>query len=486
MKSRKLRISLAMMMLSTMLLVLLQLWWLRTEYRSAKGAFERETDLVFKSTIKQVSDSAMFRQMRKFMYLREADSSKLAHIRIQRASANAREAHKEITIESLSIESTNDPTQANKKVEQRIHFGTGGQDTLFMIRAGNGPHQNSRFIFDMGLDEVDSDSLKNLFITNLNSPLAELQIKIISKEGGLPILHIENDSLAYTTDYYRLGIDTLYAAQFIDASGYILKSMLPQIGFSVILTALVIGSFGLVFYHLKAQEKLIAQKNEFIANVTHELKTPVATVGVALEAIKDFDVLKNPEKAREYLQMATHELARLSLLTDRILKTSIFDLNEEIRLHKEAVSLKNCVEEALQSLRALLEKAEISIVFSTNTDGQLQGNKEHLTQMIYNVLENAIKYGGEHGRIVIDLQQAGQTLSLSVQDAGPGIPADQLKKVFEKFYRVPTHDVHNVKGYGLGLSYVKQVVECHGGAVRLTTHHEGGLIVKIQLPNLRD
>lgn len=206
-------------------------------------------------------------------------------------------------------------------------------------------------------------------------------------------------------------------------------------------------------------------KNDFISNVTHELKTPVATVSVALEALKNFHGLDNPARTKEYLEIAQNELKRLTLMTDKILKASVFE-NNGVVIQKESVDIQKITQQILDSLKLLFDKQKAQVSFQTEGNNFIvEGEAAHLTNVIYNFLDNALKYSPEHPQINIQLKETPTNLILSIQDNGIGIAPEYKKKVFEKFFRVPTGDVHNIKGYGLGLSYVASVMKAHGGTV---------------------
>jgi two-component system, OmpR family, phosphate regulon sensor histidine kinase PhoR len=258
-----------------------------------------------------------------------------------------------------------------------------------------------------------------------------------------------------------------FKIEFADMQWFVLKRITPQISFSVFLTALTILSFWFLFRNIRAQQRLAELKNDFISNMTHELKTPVTTVGVAIEALKNFNGIENRELTQEYLTIAQNELSRLSLLTDKILKTAIFE-NKGIDFQPESVDLEKIVEQVLGSMKLLFEKNKAAIsIEKTGSDFQLKGGAVHLTNVVYNLLDNALKYSRQNPEIKIKLIESGTGITLSVQDKGIGISPENKKKIFEKFFRVPTGDVHNSKGYGLGLSYVESVVKAHKGMIEV-------------------
>jgi two-component system phosphate regulon sensor histidine kinase PhoR len=213
------------------------------------------------------------------------------------------------------------------------------------------------------------------------------------------------------------------------------------------------------------------------------LKTPIATVSVAIEALKSFNAMDNPAKTREYLDISQHELQRLSLLVDKVLKLSMFE-KKEIELKIETVDLKLLVEEVAASMRLQLEKHQANLSIRSAGDTKVQGDRLHFMSVIFNLLDNAIKYSKARPSIEIDIKEAGEKAELSVADNGIGIPAEYKERIFEKFFRIPTGNLHDAKGYGLGLSYVAHVVNKHQGEIHVESQLGTGSRFIIKLPKL--
>ncbi|HAD13510.1 MAG TPA: hypothetical protein DCF33_13875 [Saprospirales bacterium] len=263
---------------------------------------------------------------------------------------------------------------------------------------------------------------------------------------------------------------------------YLLRKIAPQLVFSLLLFASVALAFLFVYQSLRKQMRLTEIKNEFIRNMTHELKTPISTVSVAIEALQNFDALQNPERTKEYLAISQQELSRLSLLVDKVLRMSLFEQGEP-ELKTEPIDFLALVEEVLAAMKLQFEKyrAEVNL----NVTGQhfnLRGDRLHLVSVLYNLLENALKYSLESPKIEVRLAQAGGQLTLQVRDQGRGIPAAYLDRIFDKFFRVPTGDVHDVKGHGLGLNYVAGVVRLHQGQIEVNSQEGVGTEFTVRFP----
>ncbi|HEU5146851.1 MAG TPA: HAMP domain-containing sensor histidine kinase, partial [Chryseosolibacter sp.] len=260
----------------------------------------------------------------------------------------------------------------------------------------------------------------------------------------------------------------------------------PQILFCIFLTLLTTGSFYTMNRSMRSQRRLMQMKNDFISNISHELKTPVSTVTVAIEALERFKGLDDPAKTGEYLMMAKSELQRLTLMVDRILQTASSGVGATPG-SRILVNMDKIVGEVLDSLKLLFEKHRIHPNYDKRgSDFSLHGDPQQLTTLVYNLLDNALKYTREAPTISLILEDRVDELVLSVRDNGVGIPEQYHKRVFEKFFRVPSGDVHDIRGYGLGLSYVASVVKEHHGSITLDSVPGEGTCFVVRLPKNGD
>jgi len=264
--------------------------------------------------------------------------------------------------------------------------------------------------------------------------------------------------------------------------GYLFKKILSPLLFSLFLVGVTIFSFLLLYRNLNRQRRLTEIKNEFIGNITHELKTPISTVGVAIEAMQHFNALQNPARTQEYLGIASNELQRLGLLVDKVLKLSMFE-KHEVELTRQTFDIKQLVTEVMNSMRLQFEKHHAAVELHTSGDDfNLTADRMHITSVVYNLLDNALKYSSAEPRVDIDINATGKNIILKVADNGVGIPVAYKDKVFEKFFRVPHGDKHNAKGYGLGLSYVSHIITQHHGTIEVQSEENKGTSFIIQLP----
>jgi len=273
-----------------------------------------------------------------------------------------------------------------------------------------------------------------------------------------------------------------YQAHITQPGPYLLRKQLPSFFFSLMLTLLTAAAFILTYLSLKRQQKLTEMKNQFISNVTHELQTPITSVGVALEAISNFDVIKDQAKTEEYLRMSKAELNRLGLLVDKVLKMALFE-QKSLQLHWEAFDLDQLIGEILKTLELQLEQAGAEVVYeSTGEQFIIRADRVHTTSVVYNLLDNAVKYNESPVRIHLSVKEKGEVILMDIADNGIGIPDQYQQKVFEKFFRVPSGDLHRVKGHGLGLSYVATIVEKMGAKLKLHSKEKQGSTFSLQFP----
>lgn len=243
---------------------------------------------------------------------------------------------------------------------------------------------------------------------------------------------------------------------------------------------LVMVSFVFLYRSILQQQRLHELKNDLINNITHELKTPVATVGVVLEALENFGADQQASTRKEYIQIAQNELNRLSKMSESILKSNLIGDQYE---QKQAVDFGNLVSEQLTSFKPILDAKGFTLeVHKQNADYTIQGFEESLKLMVYNLLDNAIKYSPTSKKITIRLSLIEDNLQFEIEDQGIGIAEKFHGDIFEKFVRVPQENIHDVKGYGLGLAQVNSAAKQHKGKIFLQSSLGKGTKFTIQLP----
>ena len=259
----------------------------------------------------------------------------------------------------------------------------------------------------------------------------------------------------------------------IDSSLYLYMSL-----FLVIVIAVL---FLISLRTIANQRRLDQMKNEFISNMTHEVKTPISTISLACEMLQDNDVAQDSASRANFVGIIADENQRMRMLVETILQSSKMS-NRNVSLNLTEVNINEIVNKVAQSFR--LSMANRGGLLETHLDAEpptLVADELHLSNMIYNLVDNGIKYSTSAPHIIISTRREGANLLLSVQDHGIGIAKADQKHVFEKFYRVSTGNVHNVKGFGIGLSYVAQVVKLHHGSIALESEPGRGATFMVSL-----
>ncbi|HLY70910.1 MAG TPA: HAMP domain-containing sensor histidine kinase [Puia sp.] len=327
------------------------------------------------------------------------------------------------------------------------------------------------------LKEIDSVYRENMQLQNLNIPFSILESGSTRLAGVLP------PTPSSPTDEVTVGLARPVTYQLVlgNTIPYLLKRLDLPIIFSFLLLCITILAFVALYKNLAKQKVLSDHKNEFISNMTHELRTPVATVAVAIEALKNFNAIDDSQRAKEYLDISSNELQRLNLLVDKVLNLSRFE-NRDVEVKYETIDLRQIVDEVVESLRLQFEKQEAHVSVTSSGNLQLQGDRLNLQSVVFNLLDNALKYTIQKPVIEIDLAEKQTSVELKVTDNGIGIPPEYKEKVFEKFFRVPHGDKHNAKGYGLGLSYIAQVIQKHQGKILIGNKKGMGATFIIIIP----
>lgn len=256
---------------------------------------------------------------------------------------------------------------------------------------------------------------------------------------------------------------------------YLFQEMWGSFAISLTLMTLIIVALMFMFKTILAQEKISEIKNDFISNMTHEFKTPISTISLACEALGDADMMKqNTSEIAPYVKMINDENKRLSLLVERILQSAVLDKGE-VKLNEEKVLLNEIVHDVVQNAQFRIQNSGGNIKLDLPTELiEITSDKMHLTNIISNLVDNAIKYSDKAPEIEICLKRENKKVLLSVKDHGIGIKKEHLNKIFDKLYRVPTGNIHNVKGFGLGLSYVKAIAELHGWNITVRSKYGDG------------
>ena len=321
--------------------------------------------------------------------------------------------------------------------------------------------------------------------------LSNFRYTITDQDGVLVFTNfnnIENENLNKYSSFHidflgdnissQKNIFTLYIKGLNQS---ILKSISYVIIISILLILIILCTFIYCIKIIKNQKKTTQIKTDFINNMTHELKTPIATIGLACEALADENIQLDKLKKTKFLTTIKNENERLGKLVENVLESSISKKgNPDLKL--ELFNLEDIINKAIKTIQISYDKKEgvISTDFIA-LNKLIEADKFHITNVIYNLLDNSLKYTTNKPKVIISTRDIIGGIIIRVKDNGIGIDRDNHIQIFEKLFRVPTGNVHNVKGFGLGLSYVKSIIELHNGRIKVESKIGNGSTFLISL-----
>ena len=409
--------------------------------------------------------------------------------------------------------------------EQRINFGVSTQDSAFplpnarlSIAEENSITQyntllNARNRLVSSIDQASYAKANSIDITSaieaskFNFPLLdslireELIINGVDITPSIGVLLSDADSLLYCSEnanpddlrttafkytFNPRGIasdDNLYLVLSFPPSPIILSSdtnlyTIISICMIVLISALFVFSIRTIL----AQHKLDEMKTDFINNMTHEIKTPIATIGLACEMLKDESVTSDLATRRNFVNIISDENRRMRVLIETLLQSAKMS-GKKFSIQPKEIDLNSIVKESAQSFQLTIENRRGTLTTDLNPiTGLLFADELHISNMVHNLIDNAIKYSEQEPRVTVTTRTENGYAILQVSDNGIGIAKEDQKHIFEKFYRVSTGNVHNVKGFGIGLNYVSQVVALHKGKISLESEPGQGSTFTISLP----
>jgi two-component system, OmpR family, phosphate regulon sensor histidine kinase PhoR len=470
-----------------------QLYWLRENYDREKKSVTARSEIIFHDAVIQLQVSKLR------LDGIQVDSSKKGNLRIFGGSGideqvNIRFRPKEEMVSTINILRTKIADSSNKRGIKESMVITMDKSRLRSVNrdsirfttkippaAGKRNHVlQLLYGIDSLQDSIRVEEIDSAYRVNLNKEKLDIPFNIIKVDSSevpdIPPFNMVTVGFANPVTY-RLQLGNTFP--------YLIRRISLPILFSIILLGITILSFVLLYRNLLRQRRLAEVKNEFISNITHELKTPIATVGVAIEALKNFNAMQDPERTREYLDISSNELQRLNLLVDKVLRLSMFE-KKAIDLKFETLNLEDVVTEVVSSMRLQLEKNNAAVSVNTEGDSVMQGDKHHLQSVVFNLLDNALKYNRRSPVIKINLSGQIDKVTLSIEDNGVGIAPEYKNKIFEKFFRIPHGDTHDAKGYGLGLSYAAHIVRQHNGTIEIENQAGMGSTFTITLPRQKN
>lgn len=305
--------------------------------------------------------------------------------------------------------------------------------------------------------------------------------------GGQPYYTDRLQFNQYTPKISRLKFGLL-EPYFLDLSldnsiGFIVKKMQWVLLISIAIVGITAWAFLYMLRTIFQQKRISDIKNDFFNNMTHEFKTPIATVSLAVEAFKNREVINDGQRFSEYLSICQLELNRVSSMIDKVLRMAAFEKNE-ISLSFRRTNIFHLISDVIATMQPQLAKksAVIRINNKEKEFPELLLDRDHILNVFYNLIENGLKYAGGQPLIEISLSCKEEVVEVTVKDNGIGIPSNYHDRIFENFFRVPTGDIHDVKGFGMGLSYVAKIIKMHRGTITLSSKLGEGSAFTVALP----
>lgn len=325
----------------------------------------------------------------------------------------------------------------------------------------------------------------------------ELRKNNIKQPFEFTITNIFKSEILYSdgfkTEYYPVSYDIRLGTEngalgenlhlyLIEPKNFLIRKMGWMIAASIIFTGIIISAFALTIRTLFNQKKLSEIKSDFINNMTHELKTPLATISLAVDALNNERVIHDTEKIQYYSGMIKEENKRMNKQVEKILQAARLE-RQEIKLNLQELNAHDLIRKVTDQLTLQIEEKKGTLNLKLNAPREkVTADEVHFSNIVFNLLDNAIKYSKDGLQITVETQASGNNLAIKVRDNGIGMSKETQGHIFEKFYRAHTGNLHNVKGFGLGLSYVKAIVDAHHGKIRVESAPGKGSTFTVLMP----
>ncbi|MDP2891481.1 MAG: HAMP domain-containing sensor histidine kinase [Bacteroidota bacterium] len=377
-------------------------------------------------------------------------------------------------------------TDSAGKLKQRMEFKTRQMKRL----ADKAVHEISTWEEDVPIERVNEVLKKELENRNIPIPFELGIIKdsiFTDKSVTADTLLLSNSN--YKVNLYPHGIfqkNALLSVYFPEKESFIYKTLNWLLLMSLFFSVIVLVTFGVSIYFILKQKKISEMKSDFINNMTHEFKTPIATISVAADSITNQKIIENPERIRFYTEMIKKENARMNQQVEDILTIARLE-KKDFEFNWKAFNLHEVIEDAIESIVLQVEKKGGSVTSELIAANPVAtSDSSHFANLIYNLLDNANKYSSVAPEIKISTSNTGKGVLIVVEDKGIGMTKAVQSRIFERFYRQTSGNIHNVKGFGLGLSYVKAVVEANRGSINVHSEPGKGSKFEVFIPFIRE
>jgi two-component system phosphate regulon sensor histidine kinase PhoR len=336
-------------------------------------------------------------------------------------------------------------------------------------------------------DEVNFALSRSFQFSEIKTPFEFAIIKDGKVQDGLFKKSGKNDFLRsnYMVQLFPDNIirqNLLVSVIFPERANYVLGSMAWLLGGSLLFSLIILATFALSLFFIIRQKKISDMKSDFLNNMTHEFKTPIATISLAADTITNPKVIKDESSIKHFIGMIKKENSRMNKKVETILQIASLD-KKEIAFKFENVSLHSVIERAAEAIEIQVHQKNGKITLNLKAGAPvILGDNEHLTNLVNNLLDNALKYSPDSPEITVETKNNDKGIILSVEDKGIGMSKSVQSKIFERFYRQSSGNIHDVKGFGLGLNYVRAIIDAHKGSVTVTSEPGKGSRFDIFLP----
>lgn len=466
---------LLLMITSGLLLALFVARWLQSEYNSERDELQKTIFEQFIAAKSRVTDTLISKNLIDPI-LNSPGGFKLETVdKWHMESDTVKVITSNLNTDSLHrMPKDSDDLQLSYKVSIEEDSNILYNGVKLFIREMHGPEMEDRF-FERYIDPGDTTMLKTFFAQNLDSLHINVKQVWTSEQTDREVPH---RPFFYESHFF----ESPFAVRIEGYNRYITAQITPQFIFAVLLLLSVITAFVFSYRSLRSQMRLAEMKDDLMSNISHELKTPVATVKVALEAIMQMDATEQKEKMKDYLRMAAQETDRLDLLVSKVMNSIISDNGKQL-YRKEVTDLALLIDETIATVQLQLKQSAAEIHFTNETkQAPILADAMHIKGVLYNLIDNSIKYGGQGVQIQISLSRTEHEITLLFSDNGAGIPDEYRNRIFDKFFRVPAAEGHLIKGSGLGLYYAAQVMRQSGGSIQVKNNSGSGVSFTLKFP----
>lgn len=335
----------------------------------------------------------------------------------------------------------------------------------------------NRRVIRMNIDTVISNALKN------NGIALSYNYQIVSEaKDTVQIVKSSADSTVLLSNRYETELfpqdlfmkNLFLRVDFPERSKHVYRSILLLIIGSLLFTFIILFTFGMTIYYMQKQKKISDIKSDFINNMTHEFKTPIATISLATDTMNSPKILGKEKETKYYLDIIRQENKRMNKQVEKVLQMALIE-NEDFQLDYQLTDVHPIIENACQVIELNVKKKEGKIVSLLRaTCSKILIDEIHFANVLTNIFDNAVKYNENPPEILVETYNIDNTFFIRISDNGTGMSKEVQEHIFDKFYRKPSGNIHNVKGFGLGLSYVKAIVDAHGGTIAVSSEVGNG------------